>query len=154
MKLDPGMHIGLHLVFFGKTGVTAGRRHIHLSVLHGKKKHSCSERTCSSLVVHFRFASHSQPLFLYFYTLVLLWLEICIWKETELKSVHQLLSTRPNKLSRYLSTWSTLSAFIGAVLLSTVVYFRKNSQTNTIYNKSCMLAQVPEETIFLLYQLQ
>jgi hypothetical protein len=23
MKLDPGMHIGLHLVFFGKTGVTA-----------------------------------------------------------------------------------------------------------------------------------
>jgi hypothetical protein len=25
MKLDPGMHIGLHLVFFGKTGVTQGR---------------------------------------------------------------------------------------------------------------------------------
>jgi hypothetical protein len=24
MKLDPGMHIGLHLVFFGKTGVTGG----------------------------------------------------------------------------------------------------------------------------------
>jgi hypothetical protein len=24
MKLDPGMHIGLHLVFFGKTGVTLG----------------------------------------------------------------------------------------------------------------------------------
>jgi hypothetical protein len=23
MKLDPGMHIGLHLVLFGKTGVTA-----------------------------------------------------------------------------------------------------------------------------------
>jgi hypothetical protein len=23
MKIDPGMHIGLHLVFFGKTGVTA-----------------------------------------------------------------------------------------------------------------------------------
>jgi hypothetical protein len=23
MKLDPGMHIDLHLVFFGKTGVTA-----------------------------------------------------------------------------------------------------------------------------------
>jgi hypothetical protein len=22
MKLDPGMHIGLHLVFFGKAGVT------------------------------------------------------------------------------------------------------------------------------------
>jgi hypothetical protein len=22
MKLDPGMYIGLHLVFFGKTGVT------------------------------------------------------------------------------------------------------------------------------------
>jgi hypothetical protein len=22
MKIDPGMHIGLHLVFFGKTGVT------------------------------------------------------------------------------------------------------------------------------------
>jgi hypothetical protein len=22
MKLDPAMHIGLHLVFFGKTGVT------------------------------------------------------------------------------------------------------------------------------------
>jgi hypothetical protein len=24
MKFDPGMHIGLHLVFFGKTGVTSG----------------------------------------------------------------------------------------------------------------------------------
>jgi hypothetical protein len=23
MKIDPGMHIGLHLVFFGKSGVTA-----------------------------------------------------------------------------------------------------------------------------------
>jgi hypothetical protein len=23
MKLDPGVHVGLHLVFFGKTGVTA-----------------------------------------------------------------------------------------------------------------------------------
>jgi hypothetical protein len=23
MKLDPGMHIGMHLVFFGKAGVTA-----------------------------------------------------------------------------------------------------------------------------------
>jgi hypothetical protein len=23
MKLDPGMHIGMHLVFFGKSGVTA-----------------------------------------------------------------------------------------------------------------------------------
>jgi hypothetical protein len=23
MKLDPGMHIVMHLVFFGKTGVTA-----------------------------------------------------------------------------------------------------------------------------------
>jgi hypothetical protein len=22
MKVDPGMHIGLHLVFFGETGVT------------------------------------------------------------------------------------------------------------------------------------
>jgi hypothetical protein len=22
MKLDPGMHIGMHLVFFGKAGVT------------------------------------------------------------------------------------------------------------------------------------
>jgi hypothetical protein len=26
MKLDHGMHIGLHLVFFGKTGVTATDR--------------------------------------------------------------------------------------------------------------------------------
>jgi hypothetical protein len=26
MKLDPGMHIGLHLVFFGKTGVTPSSR--------------------------------------------------------------------------------------------------------------------------------
>jgi hypothetical protein len=26
MKIDPGMHIGLHLVFFGKTGVTVYRR--------------------------------------------------------------------------------------------------------------------------------
>jgi hypothetical protein len=25
MKLDPGMHIGLHLVFFGKSGVTSGK---------------------------------------------------------------------------------------------------------------------------------
>jgi hypothetical protein len=25
MKIDPGMHIGLHLVFFGKTGVTSSR---------------------------------------------------------------------------------------------------------------------------------
>jgi hypothetical protein len=24
MKLDPGMHIGMHLVFFGKAGVTDG----------------------------------------------------------------------------------------------------------------------------------
>jgi hypothetical protein len=24
MKLDPGMHIGLHLVFLGQTGVTIG----------------------------------------------------------------------------------------------------------------------------------
>jgi hypothetical protein len=24
MKLDPGMHIGMHLVFFGKAGVTQG----------------------------------------------------------------------------------------------------------------------------------
>jgi hypothetical protein len=24
MKLDPGMHIGMHLVFFGKSGVTQG----------------------------------------------------------------------------------------------------------------------------------
>jgi hypothetical protein len=23
MKIDPGMHVGLHLVFFGKTGVTS-----------------------------------------------------------------------------------------------------------------------------------
>jgi hypothetical protein len=30
MKLDPGMHIGMHLVFFGKSGVTAndGERHV------------------------------------------------------------------------------------------------------------------------------
>jgi ribosomal protein L28 len=26
MKIDPGMHIGLHLVFFGKTGVTRRRK--------------------------------------------------------------------------------------------------------------------------------
>jgi hypothetical protein len=25
MKLDPGMHIGMHLVFFGKSGVTTSR---------------------------------------------------------------------------------------------------------------------------------
>jgi hypothetical protein len=24
MKLDPGMHIGMHFVFFGKSGETAG----------------------------------------------------------------------------------------------------------------------------------
>jgi hypothetical protein len=28
MKIDPGMHIGLHLVFFGKTGVTLLRQHV------------------------------------------------------------------------------------------------------------------------------
>jgi hypothetical protein len=27
MKLDPGMHIGLHLVFFGKSGVTPSEVH-------------------------------------------------------------------------------------------------------------------------------
>jgi hypothetical protein len=27
MKLDPGMHIGLHLVFFGKSGVTIWNVH-------------------------------------------------------------------------------------------------------------------------------
>jgi hypothetical protein len=27
MKVDPGMHIGLHLVFFGKTGVTTEKLH-------------------------------------------------------------------------------------------------------------------------------
>jgi hypothetical protein len=26
MRIDPGMHIGLHLVFFGKTGVTVYTR--------------------------------------------------------------------------------------------------------------------------------
>jgi hypothetical protein len=26
MKLDPGMHIGLHLVFFGKSGVTSSQK--------------------------------------------------------------------------------------------------------------------------------
>jgi hypothetical protein len=26
MKLDPGMHIGMHLVFFGKSGVTCAER--------------------------------------------------------------------------------------------------------------------------------
>jgi hypothetical protein len=25
MKLDPGMHIGMHLVSFGKSGVTVGQ---------------------------------------------------------------------------------------------------------------------------------
>jgi hypothetical protein len=27
MKLDPGMHIGMHLVYFGKSGVTLGDFH-------------------------------------------------------------------------------------------------------------------------------
>jgi hypothetical protein len=31
MKLDPGMHIGLHLVSFGKSGVTANKDKYHLS---------------------------------------------------------------------------------------------------------------------------
>jgi hypothetical protein len=30
MKLDPGMHIVMHLVFFGKTGVTQGCLYIML----------------------------------------------------------------------------------------------------------------------------
>jgi hypothetical protein len=34
MKLDPGMHIGLHLVFFGKSGVTVKPR--EWSFLHTK----------------------------------------------------------------------------------------------------------------------
>jgi hypothetical protein len=29
MKLDPGMHIDLHLVFFGKTGVTVTKHRLH-----------------------------------------------------------------------------------------------------------------------------
>jgi hypothetical protein len=34
MKIDPGMHIGLHLVFFGKTGVTqVGQDHAATGVL-------------------------------------------------------------------------------------------------------------------------
>jgi hypothetical protein len=32
MKLDPGMHIGLHLVFFGKAGVTSSLLHKVLEV--------------------------------------------------------------------------------------------------------------------------
>jgi hypothetical protein len=28
MKLDPGMHIGLHLIFFGKSGVTLARSRV------------------------------------------------------------------------------------------------------------------------------
>jgi hypothetical protein len=28
MKIDPGIHIGLHLVFFGKTGVTRVLQHL------------------------------------------------------------------------------------------------------------------------------
>jgi hypothetical protein len=34
MKLDPGMHIGLHLVFFGKIGVTPPHPSIHQSRRH------------------------------------------------------------------------------------------------------------------------
>jgi hypothetical protein len=38
MKLDPGMHIGLHLVFFGKTGVTGrGLWNFVLGISFGKK---------------------------------------------------------------------------------------------------------------------
>jgi hypothetical protein len=36
MKLDPGMHIDLHLVFFGKTGVTFYRYAFHMSSMRGK----------------------------------------------------------------------------------------------------------------------
>jgi hypothetical protein len=32
MKLDPGMHIGLHLIFFGKTGVTIEETTYHTLV--------------------------------------------------------------------------------------------------------------------------
>jgi hypothetical protein len=35
MKIDPGMHIGLHLVFFGKTGVTAWREPAGVRALNG-----------------------------------------------------------------------------------------------------------------------
>jgi hypothetical protein len=35
MKLDPGMHIGVHLVFFGKSGVTP-RAHDKGTKTHGK----------------------------------------------------------------------------------------------------------------------
>jgi hypothetical protein len=51
MKIDPGMHIGLHLVFFGKTGVTShevgrGRSSAKFGKvpLHGKARHSA--QTC------------------------------------------------------------------------------------------------------------
>jgi hypothetical protein len=33
MKLDPGMHIGMHLVFFRKSGVTVAMKNISLSYL-------------------------------------------------------------------------------------------------------------------------
>jgi hypothetical protein len=36
MKLDPGMHIGLHLVFFGKTGVTSSESNNYSPVPYGE----------------------------------------------------------------------------------------------------------------------
>jgi hypothetical protein len=35
MKLDPGMHIGMHLVFFGKSGVTGHCIALHRSACKG-----------------------------------------------------------------------------------------------------------------------
>jgi hypothetical protein len=53
MKIDPGMHIGLHLVFFGKTGVTilGQKSHIFLLIRHcpGVTNGHTTPYSCSSI---------------------------------------------------------------------------------------------------------
>jgi hypothetical protein len=64
MKLDPGMHIGLHLVFFGKSGVTSSCPNCISSY---GEIHRCSlTRTCASSAAvasrgHLRASSAAGP---------------------------------------------------------------------------------------------
>jgi hypothetical protein len=48
MKLDPGMHIGMHLVFFGKSGVTEKKLDPpQPNALHAKKVVASFHKQCN-----------------------------------------------------------------------------------------------------------
>jgi hypothetical protein len=49
MKLDPGMHIGMHLVSFGKSGVTAGSFEAEDT---RRDRKACVEATRGAVVGH------------------------------------------------------------------------------------------------------